>query len=105
MKVDTQIISPTSTSFFDKAADVIGTFALFRKGQPDMQGSVFTINFKDENGSPRTAEYDADDEVFRLVKKEYFPEELRQPMSQEDENGESPARTNIALCDRMLAKI
>lgn len=105
MKVNTQIINDTSISFLDKAADVIGTFALFRKGQPDMQGSVFTINFKDENGSPRTAEYDADDEVFRLVKKEYFPEELRQPMSEEDENGESPARANIALCDRMLAKM
>lgn len=105
MKVDTQIISQTSKSFLEKAADVITTFRDFKNGQPDMQGSVFIINFKDENGSARTAEYDADDEVFRLVKKEYFPEELRQPMSVEDENGESPARTNIALCDRMLAKI
>lgn len=105
MKVNTQIISETSTTFQAKTADVINTFNIFRSGQPEMQGSVFSINFKDDNGSPRTAEYDADDEVFRLVKKEYFPEELRQPMSQEDENGESPARTNITLCDRMLAKI
>lgn len=102
MKVDTQVIDPNSTSKLD---DLIQVFKIFKSGQPDMQGSVFTINFKDENGSPRTAEYDADDEIFRLVKKEYFPEELRQSMSEEDANGESPARTNIPLCDRMLAKM
>ncbi|MDC5098240.1 hypothetical protein OHW41_20150, partial [Acinetobacter baumannii] len=88
-----------------KIDDLKDVFRRFKRGQPEMQGSVFTINFKDDNGSPRTAEYDAEDEVFRLVKKEYFPEELRQPMSEDDENGENPARTNIRLCDRMLAKI
>lgn len=105
MKVNTKIVSERSRTLSEKTADVIGTFSAFRRAQTDMLGSVFMINFKDENGSLRTAEYDADDEIFRLVKKEYFPEELRQSMSQEDENGESPARTNIALCDRMLAKI
>lgn len=105
MKVDTNIIRNSSRSNSEKITDIINIFNLFRQGQPDMQGSVFTINFKDGNGSLRAADYDADDEVFRLVKKEYFPDDLRQPMSQEDENGESPARTNIALCDRMLAKI
>jgi hypothetical protein len=102
MKVDTRVIDPNSTSKIDDLKDV---FRRFKRGQPEMQGSVFTINFKDDNGSPRTAEYDAEDEVFRLVKKEYFPEELRQPMSEDNENGENPARTNIRLCDRMLAKI
>ncbi len=102
MKVDTHVIDPNSTSKLD---DLIDIFRQFKRGQPDMQGSVFTINFKDDNGSPRSAEYDAEDEIFRLIKKEYFPEELRQPMSVEDESGESPARTNLALCDRMLAKM
>lgn len=102
MKVDTKVIDPNSNS---KVDDLIEIFRKFKRGQPDMQGSVFTINFKDNNGSPRSAEYDAEDEVFRLIKKEYFPDELRQPMSVEDENGESPAQTNIALCDRMLAKM
>lgn len=102
MKVDTQVIDPNSNT---KKYDLIKVFKNFRQGQPDMQGSVFMINFKDDNGSPRTAEYNADDEVFILVKKEYFPDALRQPMSQEDENGESPARTNIDLCDRMIAKM
>lgn len=105
MKVDTQIIDPNSTAFEAKVNDIKNTFRMFKSGQPDMQGSVFNINFKDNNGSLRSAEYDADDEIFRLVKKEYFPEELRQSMSEEDENGESPARANIPLCDRMLAKM
>lgn len=105
MKVDTHIINPNSTTFQTKVDDIKSTFRIFKNGQPDMQGSVFIINFKDKSGSPRTAEYDADDEIFRLVKKEYFPETLRQVMSEEDENGESPARANIALCDRMLDKM
>lgn len=105
MTVDTEIIKGSSKSVFAKTADLIGNFTKFKQGQPDMLGSVFTINFKDENGNQRVAEYNADDEIFRLVKKEYFPDELRQPMSEEDENGESPARTNIDLCDRMIAKM
>lgn len=105
MKVGTQIIASNSTLFEQKLDDVKSIFRTFKQSQPQMQGSVFTINFKDDNGSQRSAEYDADDERFRLVKKEYFPEELRQPMSEEDENGESPARTNIELCDRMLIKM
>lgn len=98
MKVETQIIKDQSASWAEKAQDIYETFFTFKQQHFDMLGSVFTIDFKDNHGHNRTAQYDVEDQSFTIVKKEYFPEELRQPMT-------DVVQVNTALCARMLAKI
>ncbi|WP_180055807.1 hypothetical protein [Acinetobacter sp. YH12142] len=64
----------------------------------NLQGTLFKIKFEDAKGDPRLAEYNPDDDVFVLVKKDKLPDSLRQAMT-------AHITLNRPLCDKIQSKL
>lgn len=80
------------TSTQQKENIVKGYFRNLIAQHRNLQGTLFKIKFEDSKGTQRLAEYNPDDDVFVLVKKDKLPDSLRQPVT-------ANITLNRPLCD------
>lgn len=98
LNVGANVVNANSNTFGDKVRDIKNSFNNITRSHPNLNGTTFTIKFKNDNGHDQTAYYNSDAQEFSLVKKTYIERSLRQPAT-------TTPSLNTELCNRMFGHI
>lgn len=98
LDVKGRLVKKGSKTNVEKIRDLGDGFKNIVKSHINLEGTTFTIKFKNESGQNQTAYYDATNNEFSLAKKTYLPESIKIPASQTLE-------LNKVLCDKIFLQI
>tara|TARA_R110002126_G_scaffold38679_8_gene115378 strand:- start:2110 stop:3105 length:996 start_codon:yes stop_codon:yes gene_type:complete len=98
LDVKGKLIRQKSETPEDKMQDLKDGFNFMISNDKSLKNTTFTIKFKNKDNQSQTAYYDATFDEFSLAKKTYFPESIKEPVSQ-------PLKLNKRLCGKMYLQI